>query len=264
MQEREDSAAVQLVTHGTIEVEGRLLDASNVTLFCTIELDGESANAVYKPVEGERPLWDFAEGSLAGREVASYLIASTTGMGVIPPTAYREGPLGAGMVQLWIDTTEESLVDVVRPDEVPGGWLPVLHAHDRTGDPVVLAHSDREDVRDLALLDVIINNADRKGGHVVTGADGCAYGLDHGICLHTEPKLRTVLWGWSGTRLTDDDVEKLRKLRVDLDGKLGQTLSTYLTQPEIDAVSERARTLVERGEFPAPVENIRAIPWPLF
>ncbi|MBA0125875.1 SCO1664 family protein [Haloechinothrix sp. YIM 98757] len=258
------SEALQLVTDGTLEIEGRLLDASNVTLYCTVRLNGISAPAVYKPVRGERPLWDFPEGTLAGREVASYLLACSAELSTIPPTVLRDGPLGAGMVQLWVDTSEAELVDVLGPDEVPPGWRTVLHAYDRGGSPVVVAHSDHPRVRDMAVLDAVLNNADRKGRHVVQGTDGEVYGLDHGICLHAEPKLRTVLWGWAGEDLPADAVEKLRKLLADLDGTLGEQLAAHLTAAEVEAVRSRASALIAEGAFPVPVDNARAVPWPLF
>ncbi|MEU3270094.1 SCO1664 family protein [Saccharomonospora sp. NPDC006951] len=259
-----DPAAKELVEHGRLDVEGRLVDASNVTLFCTIELEGVSANAVYKPISGERPLWDFPDGTLAGREVATYLVAEAAGLGGVPPTVLREGPLGAGMVQMWVETTDDELVDVRAPDDVPDGWRIVLHAHDRSGEPVVLAHSSHEGLRDIAVLDVVVNNTDRKGGHLLSGPRDRVYGVDHGICLHTDPKLRTVLWGWVGEPLPGSSADKLRKLRWALDHELGEVLGEHLTTAEIAALGERTDTLLDEGVFPAPGDDWRAIPWPLF
>jgi uncharacterized repeat protein (TIGR03843 family) len=259
-----DPAARDLVSRGRLEVEGRLVDASNLTLFCTLELDGLTANAVYKPVVGERPLWDFPDGTLAGREVATFLVSDAAQLGGIPPTVLRDGPLGEGMVQLWVETDDRELIDVRAPEELPPGWRVVLHAHDRTGEPAVLAHADHPDVRELAVLDVVVNNTDRKGGHVLSGANGRVYGVDHGICLHTEPKLRTVLWGWVGEELPADSVEKLHKLRARLEGELGERLSAHLTRFEIRAIVERTDRLLAEGVFPAPSDDWRAIPWPLF
>ncbi|HET6290620.1 MAG TPA: SCO1664 family protein [Amycolatopsis sp.] len=254
----------ELVTRGKIDVEGRLVDASNVTLFCTIELDGVSGNVVYKPVSGERPLWDFPDGTLAGREVATAMVAEASGLGAIPPTVLRDGPFGPGMVQLWIETIEEDLVDVRSPGELPDDWRVVLHAHDRDGEPAVLAHANRQGMRELALLDIVVNNTDRKGGHVLAGADGRIYGVDHGICLHTDPKLRTVLWGWIGERLTEAEAGKLRGLRERLDGELGDALGEHLTGFEIRALAERTELLLAEGVFPEPGDDWRAVPWPLF
>jgi uncharacterized repeat protein (TIGR03843 family) len=257
-----DPAAKHLITHGRLDVEGRLVDASNVTLYCGVELDGMSGHAVYKPVSGERPLWDFPDGTLAGREVATALLSEASGIGHIPPTVLRAGPYGAGMVQLWVATTGEELIDVVPPAEVPEGWRVVLRAHDRLGEPAVLAHADRPGIRDLAILDIIANNTDRKGGHVLASADGQVYGVDHGVCLHAEPKLRTVLWGWIGEPLPAESLERLRALPERLHGSLGDELADHLTAVEIVAIAERAEKLVCTGVFPEP--DGRAIPWPLF
>ncbi|MEY7972966.1 SCO1664 family protein [Saccharomonospora xinjiangensis] len=262
--EASDPAAIDLLTHGTLTVEGRLVDASNLTLFCAVELDGTAGSAVYKPVSGERPLWDFPDGTLAGRETATYLISAASGLGHVPPTVLRDGPFGEGMVQLWIDTTGDDLVDACPADAVPEGWRVVLHAHDADGRPAVLAHADHPGVRELAALDVVVNNTDRKGGHVLDGADGRVYGVDHGVCLHTDPKLRTVLWGWLGEPLPADITDKLRKLRFALDHDLGDTLAAHLTAAEIRAVADRTDTLLADGVFPAPGEDWRALPWPLF
>ncbi|KAA9166299.1 SCO1664 family protein [Amycolatopsis acidicola] len=259
-----DPRAKQVVAHGKLDVEGRLVDASNVTLFCNVELDGLRANAVYKPVSGERPLWDFPDGTLAGREVATYLLAESLGLGAIPPTVLRQGPFGVGMVQLWIETADEELIDVRAPEEVPPDWKVVLHAHDRLGEPAVLAHADKPGVRDLALLDIVANNTDRKGGHILAGTDGRVYGVDHGICLHAEPKLRTVLWGWIGEPLPEEAVEKLAALPEKIYGPLGDELSEHLTGLEISAIADRAEALLAAGVFPEPGDDWRAIPWPLF
>jgi uncharacterized repeat protein (TIGR03843 family) len=258
------ASAVELVAHGRLEVDGRLVDASNATLYCSIELDGRSGHAVYKPITGERPLWDFPDGTLAGREVATYAIAESCELGLVPPTVLRDGPFGPGMVQLWIEHGPDDLVDIVHPDDVPDGWRNVLFARDRSGDPVVLAHADRADVAELAVLDVVVNNTDRKGGHVLLGPDGRAYGVDHGICLHSEPKLRTVLWGWAGEPLPAAAREKLAKLQVALDAELGAELADHLTAAEIHAVADRTEQLLAAGVFPTPTEHARVIPWPLF
>ncbi|SFR27763.1 conserved hypothetical protein [Lentzea waywayandensis] len=258
------SAALRLLEHGRIEVEGRLVDASNATLFCKISLDGVDAQCVYKPVRGERPLWDFPDGTLAGREVATYLISAAS-FGVVPPTVLRPGPFGSGMVQLWIETREEDeLVDIISVDDVKPGWIPVFHAHDRFGDPAVLVHADHPRIAEMAAFDVVVNNADRKGGHVLHAHDGAVYGVDHGICLHTEPKLRTVLWGWAREPLPDHVLDTLRRLRSELDGTLGETLHDHLTRAEVRAVGERVDKLLAAGVYPEPSGDWPAIPWPAF
>jgi uncharacterized repeat protein (TIGR03843 family) len=260
-----DPAVAELLTRGRIEVEGRMVDASNATLFCEITGGHATAHCVYKPVSGERALWDFPDGTLAGREVAAYLVSEAAGLALIPPTVLRAGPFGPGMVQLWIDTKEgDDLVDVLAPDDVPVGWRAVLRAHDRHGDPAVLVHADHPSVRLMAALDVVINNADRKGGHVLHGTDGDVYGVDHGICLHTEHKLRTVLWGWAGEPLPEDVVEMLATLRGAVDDGLGQRLAEHLTRAEIRAFRRRLEQFQRAGEFPTPDADYRAIPWPAF
>jgi uncharacterized repeat protein (TIGR03843 family) len=259
-----DPGVLDLLERGHIEIEGRLVDASNATLFCSIAGGGAEAQCVYKPVSGERALWDFPDGTLAGREVASYLVCKAAGLSVIPPTILRDGPFGPGMVQLWVDTKEgDDLVDVLAPDDVPVGWRTVLRAHDRFGEPAVLAHADHPSVRMMTALDVVLNNADRKGGHVLHGTDGNVYGVDHGICLHTEHKLRTVLWGWVGERLPDDVVEMLTRLRSGL-GELSSVLAEHVTRAEVKALRRRVHELLAAGEFPTPGSDWRAIPWPAF
>jgi uncharacterized repeat protein (TIGR03843 family) len=259
-----DPGVLELLTRGRIEIEGRLVDASNATLFCEISGGDAVAHCVYKPVSGERALWDFPDGTLAGREVASYLVSQAAGLTVIPPTVLRPGPFGSGMVQLWVDTKEgDDLVDVLAQDDVQQGWRRVLRAHDRFGDPAVLAHADHPSVRLMSALDVVLNNADRKGGHVLHGTDGGVYGVDHGICLHTEHKLRTVLWGWVGESLPEDVVDMLTTLRAGLD-LVSATLAEHITKAEVRALRTRLEVLLSAGEFPTPGSDWRAIPWPAF
>jgi uncharacterized repeat protein (TIGR03843 family) len=260
-----DPAALELITRGEIDVEGRLVDASNATLYCAISHNGISGHCVYKPVNGERALWDFPDGTLAGREVAAYLVSEAAGLGVIPPTVLRPGPFGTGMVQLWIDTKEgDDLVDVLPPEDVPDTWRRVLRAHDRFGEPAVLTHADHPSVKLLAALDIVINNADRKGGHVLHGTDGNVYGVDHGICMHTENKLRTVLWGFMGEVIPDEAVEAFAGLRAALDGELGERLQSHITRRELRALRSRTDKLLRDPIFPEPNPDGRPIPWPAF
>jgi uncharacterized repeat protein (TIGR03843 family) len=264
-----DPAVPGLLSTGRLDVTGRIVSASNATLFCTVSGDGLDAECVYKPVRGERPLWDFPTGTLADREYASYLLAEAFVVDgtppVVPPTVLREGPFGPGMVQLWIDTDDErELVDVLPPGELPKGWLPVLRARDGAGDPAVLAHADVPDLQRMAALDVVINNADRKAGHVLAGVDGEVYGVDHGICLHEEDKLRTVLWGWTGRRFPKPLVEALHGLRRRLDEGLCAELGAHLTRRELRALSHRVDGLLATPEFPGPSGFGPAIPWPAF
>jgi uncharacterized repeat protein (TIGR03843 family) len=259
----------ELLLHGRMEVEGRLTEASNTTLLCVIDFNGVEGRCVYKPVRGERPLWDFPDGTLAGREVATYLVSEAAGFGVVPTTVLRDGPFGPGMVQRWIDTDEErELVDVVPARSVGTGWRTVLRARDAAGDPALLVHADDPALRRMAALDVVVNNADRKGGHVLAGTDGGVYGVDHGICLHREEKLRTVLWGWVGEPLSDDVVDGLRRLRAALSpgnkAGLDDTLHEHLTRAEVSALRSRLSKLLDANELPAPGGRWPPIPWPAF
>ena len=255
---------LDLLARGELTVEGRLVAASNTTLFCRVSAAGEEAHCVYKPVAGERPLWDFPDGTLAGREVAAYLVSEASGWSIVPPTVLREGPFGPGMCQLWVDTEPVELVDVLAPDAVPGGWLHVLDALGAGGEPVVLAHADDQRLRRIAVLDVVLNNADRKGGHILPVPDGGVRGVDHGVTFHTDPKLRTVLWGWAGTDLLETECAMLQRLAATLDGDLAGRLEGLITGAEIRACRRRVRRLLETGHLPYPGDGWPAIPWPPF
>jgi uncharacterized repeat protein (TIGR03843 family) len=258
-------SALQLLQHGEISVEGRLVDASNATLFCDIELDGAKARCVYKPVAGERPLWDFPDGTLAAREVATYAVSEATGWDIVPPTVMRDGPFGPGMCQLWVDSDPGvTLIDVTPPSRFPDGWLRVLDALGSGGQPVVLGHADDVRLRRMAVLDTVVNNADRKGGHVLPLPNGQVLGVDHGVSFHVEPKLRTVLWGWAGDPLTAEETWVLSTLTEQLDGDLGTRLSTLLTGAEVRATRRRLAGLLGTGRFALPAEGWPSIPWPPF
>ncbi|GAA4545444.1 SCO1664 family protein [Pseudonocardia xishanensis] len=260
-----DPAVLDVLRRGRIEVTGRMVAASNATLVGTVSAAGCTFECVYKPVRGERPLWDFPDGTLAGREVASYLVSEAGGFGVVPPTVLRDGPFGPGMVQAWVDTeTTDDLVDVCAPKEVKRGWKRVLRARDDDGAPAVLVHSDDQRLRAMAVFDVVANNADRKGGHVLAGDDGRVYGVDHGLTMHTEDKLRTVLWGWVGEELTEVEIERLSVLRAQLEGPLAEELGPHITLSEIRALTERVDLMLAVPLFPEPSGYGPAIPWPAF
>ncbi|GIJ46597.1 phosphatidylinositol kinase [Virgisporangium aliadipatigenens] len=257
--------ALDILNHGTIEIEGRLVDASNATLRAVITLDRTDARCVYKPVRGERPLWDFPDGTLAGREYGSYLVSEATGWSLVPPTVLRVGPLGWGMVQLWIDEERQSpepLVNFVPRRKVPPGWHRIAAAQDDDGRPFVLAHSDDAKLARMAVFDAVVNNADRKGGHVLSTVDGEVFGVDHGLTFHADDKLRTVLWGWSGDALPAEATEALAKLRAGLDGGLGEALAEHLTITELRVLCERIDRLEQGARFPKPNPDWPALPWP--
>jgi uncharacterized repeat protein (TIGR03843 family) len=242
-------------------LSGRILPASNATFLG--ELDGR--RVVYKPVAGERPLWDFPEGNLASREVATYAVSEALGWNVVPETWLGEGPHGAGMVQAWVDVDpEQAPVAVVPVGEVPEGHRHVLDALDADERPVSLVHEDSSALRRMAVLDVLVNNGDRKGGHVLApaGQPGHRYGVDHGVSFHVDDKLRTVLWGWLGEPLSEEERDAVAGVLAD--EALTAHLGALLTTAEVGAFHARCRSLLADGVFPAPSGAWPAIPWPAF
>ncbi|PYG02247.1 conserved hypothetical protein [Georgenia satyanarayanai] len=245
---------------GDIVLDARITTASNATFVGRIE----DVRVVYKPVAGERPLWDFPDGTLARREVASYLLSEALGWEVVPRTWLRDGPLGTGMVQLWCppDPAQEA-VTLVPADEVPDdGWCHVLSGVDEEDREVALVHEDSGALRRMAVFDLVTNNADRKGAHVLAMAGGHRYGVDHGLTFHEEHKLRTVLWGWAGRELDAEEAEGVGRVRAALDDDLGAALAELLTGPELSALEVRCDRLLATGRLPAPREGYPAIPWP--
>ena len=228
-----------LLESGEITVEGRLVDASNATLFVTVTAGQNSTKAIYKPVAGERPLWDFPDGNLANRERAAFLIDHALGFNHVPKTILRDGPFGVGMVQQWIDIDEE--ID--------------LEIFFRSNDP---------QLREVALFDAIINNTDRKIGHLIPEKGGHLYICDHGVTFHEEDKLRTVLWQWAGEKLTSIEITTLQSLLGFLEGTDANELRTLLTQIEISALSARIEKLISTSLFPEPNPEWPHIPWPPF
>jgi uncharacterized repeat protein (TIGR03843 family) len=230
---------LDLLGAGTLRVLGRIPWASNVTLLasvCDRADDGHEAHVIYKPQRGERPLWDFPPG-LYRREVAAYLVSEALGWDLVPLTMVRDGPLGVGSVQLFVEAEQDvTAFDLVASEH-----------------PAMLA---------VAAFDVVVNNADRKGGHTLLGADGHVWAIDHGVCFHAEPKLRTVVWDYAGRPLPGELAADLRRLVAELDGPLGGRLGELLEPAEVRAVAERAATLVRAGVYPEPAGD-RPYPWPL-
>ncbi|NOJ59583.1 SCO1664 family protein [Arthrobacter sp. 260] len=245
-----------------LTLTGRITTASNATFLGSI---GEAA-VVYKPIAGEHPLWDFPSGTLAHREVAAYLVSQVMGWDVVPHTWLRDGPMGEGMVQLWQEQDPaQAAVDLVAADEVPeAGWKSVLSGRDENDRIVSLIHEDSPALRRMAVFDVVVNNADRKGDHILAMPDGHRHGVDHGLTFHSENKLRTVLWGWLGDELTDDELDGIDRVSEGLSGELGAALAGLLTGEELEALSARCSRLRSVGRFPAPSGEMSAVPWPLF
>lgn len=253
-----------MLAEAELDPVGRIMPASNQTWLC--RLGGpDGPKAVYKPIAGERPLWDFADGTLAGRELAAWMVSEALGWAVAPPTVLREGPAGPGMAQLWCepDPAQEPVRLIPSGDAHPGA-LAVLEAYDDRDRPVTLIHEDSAPLRRMALFDVVVNNTDRKGGHVLAMAGGHRYGVDHGVCFHVDDKLRTVLWGWGGQRLEAAETRALERLAEDLAGALGERLGALLEPAELQMTRRRADRLLAAGRFPDPGPGWPSLPWPPF
>ena len=246
---------------GDVVVHGRIMPASNATFIG--EIDG--VRVVYKPVAGERPLWDFPDHTLARREVAAYLVSEALGWNIVPRTWLGDGPHGEGMVQLWKEPDDGvEAVRIVPVDAVPEGWCHVFDGYDGQDRPVSLVHEDTPQLRRMAVFDVLINNADRKGGHVLPMADGHRYGVDHGVTFHAEPKLRTILWGWLGEPVGGEELAVVEELAGALRGRLGVALRELLTEREVTSFEQRCARMLEKKVMPAPSGAGPAIPWPPF
>ena len=249
------SSALRLLREGELTVVGRLLTASNATFFAIVTGRGPDpartivagagedpatavvASCVYKPTRGERPLYDFPDGTLACRELAAHAVSEASGWEIVPPTVMRDGPFGEGMVQLWVEVDES--VDIAE-----------------------MVSSDNPALRRVAVLDAVFNNADRKGGHLLPLPDGRIQGIDNGLCFAVAPKLRTVLWRWRGQPLTDDERVVLSDLRKQLTGVLREQLRPLLTADEVEAMAGRIDDLLAGGLLPRPGRDRPAIPWP--
>lgn len=252
----------ELLTRGELTVRGQIREASNAVLYCSVSYEGQEAVCVYKPVRGERPLWDFPDGTLAQREVAAYEVSEATGWGLVPPTVLRDGPYGEGMVQLWIEAEPgPELLALVDTEEPQPGWKAIGFAEVGDGKTALLVHADDERLRRLSVLDAVINNADRKGGHLLPAGDRL-YGIDHGVTFNTENKLRTLLWGWAGEPLPGEAVDVLKGLREALSGELATRLAVLITPAELDATRARVEALLTSGKHPEPSGEWPAIPWP--
>ncbi|CAB4846174.1 unannotated protein [freshwater metagenome] len=268
---------LEVLARGELTVQARMADASNATLLAVSEWNGVEITCVYKPTAGERPLWDFPDATLGLREVAAYEVSAALGWEIVPPTSWREdGPFGQGMAQAWVTPTDggemapgAGLVEVVDRGMVPEGWIEVVEAHGPGGRPVSLVHADDVSLRRMCVFDSIVNNADRKGGHVLHGrvqplAEPATYGVDHGVTFSEDDKLRTVLWGWAGESLGDEDLTDLARLREAMAADLGSRLSLLLTRREIARTRQRLVDLLREGRFPLPGDGWPSLPWPAF
>ncbi|MBO0916559.1 SCO1664 family protein [Streptomyces laculatispora] len=264
-----DAGRLTLLGKGELTVLGQVRGASNAVLYCSVAYEGEQAHCVYKPVAGEQPLWDFPDGTLAQREVAAYEISEATGWGLVPPTVLRDGPYGQGMCQLWIEAAAQDedgpgLLALVEDEEPGEGWKSVALAEVGEGRTALLVHADDPRLRRLAVLDAVINNGDRKGGHLLPAPDGRLYGIDHGVTFNAEDKLRTLLWGWAGEPLPAEAVVVLDRLAGELEpgAALVTRLGELITGAEIEALRARVAGLRSTGLHREPSGGWPAIPWP--
>jgi uncharacterized repeat protein (TIGR03843 family) len=230
------SKTIAHLTGAELKVTGRLVDASNATLYATANFQGTEIACIYKPIAGERPLWDFQTGNLASRELAAFMMSDRLELNLVPPTVLRDGPYGQGMVQAWIDI-------------------------DTNIDLMTFFQRDDSNLKSLALFDAIINNTDRKIGHLLPTPEGKLFACDHGVTFHQDDKLRTVLWQWAGQAFSDAERHILQKSRTVLQN---HQFAELLTDEEIQATLNRIEKLLEEGNFPHPSEDWPAVPWPPF
>lgn len=237
-------------------VIGQMVNASNSTLV----VESEEKRFIYKPRSGERPLWDFPDHTLHLRERAAYVISELLGWDVVPETTIQQGPYGIGSFQKWIDA-EPQTVDIFTPNQVPQDWLTIMSGIDEEGDQVTLAHEDSPRLQQIAIFDALINNADRKAGHLLTDQSGTTYGIDHGVTFSSEDKLRTVLWGWIGQSFPENYLADL----TELESKIRDSeLEELLDHSEVTALTNRLKILLTKKIMPSPSPHWPAVPWPVF
>ncbi|HWC32958.1 MAG TPA: SCO1664 family protein [Actinomycetota bacterium] len=232
-----EAEALEVLATGDLDVIGLLPHASNYTFLAEVSLGSRSVRVVYKPRDGEMPLWDFRVGTLCRREVAAYVLAKALGWPNVPQTVLRDGPMGAGSVQLFV-------------------------GHDPREHYFTLRDRWTDAFREVAAFDVVVGNGDRKSGHCLAGDDGRIWAVDHGLCFNVEPVLRTVIWDFAGHAVPRALLDDVARIAGELDdGRMRMALLELLDPEEVDATSRRARALVEAGTFPVPGLG-RSRPWP--
>jgi len=227
-----------ILQEGDLSLQGQFMPGSNYTFLVKVCYGEQEVPAVYKPQKGEQPLWDFPEASLAGREVAAYLVSEALGFHFVPLTVLRNGPFGPGSLQQYIECN------------------PNYHYFN-------FSSIDRQRLRPVALFDLLVNNADRKGSHIlVEKHTRRLFLIDHGLCFHAEDKLRTVLWDFAGEPIPDELLSILETVQSVLSSGLSTDLQPYLEPGEIAALQSRAEAILADGKFPNPPEDRRAFPYP--
>lgn len=238
----EKESIIKALSESTVSLEGQFVYGSNYTFMLACQFRGQSFKAVYKPLQGERALWDFPDRTLAKREVAAYLVSEALGWDFVPPTVFRTNglPIGPGSLQIFIQHNPEA------------------HYFNQ-------ADVYRQHLPKVTAFDVLINNADRKGGHLLLDPEGKLWLIDHGISFHAQDKLRTVVWDCAGDPIPEPllgDIEQLHSHLIAGDA-IKTSLQAYLSAQEIDALIRRSAGLLAEGHFPHPPEDRRAYPWPL-
>ena len=236
----DSSQTLALLQNGKIEIEELVPWSSNYTFLVRVRDQARESLAIYKPSRGERPLWDFPDGTLAKREVASYLVSAALGWPNIPLSVLRDGPEGEGVVQLFVETVEKQHFFTLRD-----------------------AH--RDEMKRIAVFDAIVNNTDRKGGHILLGEDGCIWCIDHGVTFHEYPKLRTVIWDYTEQPIPAEilkDVCELQTRLADPNDDLTGSLATLISRREMKALRGRVDALIRGGTYPSPPEDWPPVPWP--
>lgn len=255
------STEARLLQDDILVIDDRVPEASNEVYWAHLD-SAPHISCIYKPQSGERELWDFPRGTLSGREVAAYLVSEALQAGVVPLTVWRDNaPLGPGSLQVRVDSDDAAADAVEIVEDVSAGLLPVVALEDRTGREWLLCHRDDNQLRRIALFDIIINNADRKAGHILSTRRGYV-GIDHGVSFHHQPKIRTVLWGWAGDDFTPAEVQWLRTCGAAL-VTAEDDLRRWLSGEEWSALHLRLQSLVAAGRFPQPSSEWPPLPWPL-
>jgi len=255
---------LDLLLNGEIEIEGLIPDSSNGALKVLVSNSKQSVEAIIKPEVSIRPLWDFPDLDLNNREYATYLLDRELNLNYVPDTVMRnvEG-IGKSLIQEWVTESDNDLIIVKSPEDIPEEYLKVLQGYDELNKLITLAHKNNRDLRNLCLFDLVINNADRKGGHLLMDSANKMWAIDHGVSWHFESKIRTVLWGWIDETFNEQDIALLNNAK-----KVIQTWKEeefiYLSKEEIEQAIKRVEGLLKENAFPQPGDQWPAVPWPIF
>ena len=255
---------LDLLLNGEIEIEGLIPDSSNGALKVLVSNSKQSVEAIIKPEVSIRPLWDFPDLDLNNREYATYLLDRELNLNYVPDTVMRnvEG-IGKSLIQEWVTESDNDLIIVKSPEDIPEEYLKVLQGYDELNKLITLAHKNNRDLRNLCLFDLVINNADRKGGHLLIDSANKMWAIDHGVSWHFESKIRTVLWGWIDETFNEQDIALLNNAK-----KVIQTWKNeefiYLSEEEIEQAIKRVDGLLKENAFPQPGDQWPAVPWPIF